>query len=91
MEEPTQICYFDTSFPLLVRAIDNAYFSLYFKGAFTPGIKRPERETDHSFPSSAEVKNAWNYTSTPQIRLHGAVSSGRCSCIEYEKPMSHSY
>jgi hypothetical protein len=25
--------------------------------------------------SSAEVKNAWSYTSTPQIRLHGVVLS----------------
>jgi len=29
------------------------------------GIKRPGREADHSPPSSAEVKNAWRYTSTP--------------------------
>jgi hypothetical protein len=26
-------------------------------------------------PSSAEVKNAWNYTSTPPIRFHGVVLS----------------
>jgi hypothetical protein len=31
----------------------------------SPGAKRPGREADHSPPSSAEVKNAWNYTSTP--------------------------
>jgi hypothetical protein len=31
-----------------------------------PGIKRPRREADHSPPSSAEDKNAWSYTSTPQ-------------------------
>jgi hypothetical protein len=31
-----------------------------------PGVKRPEREADQSLPSSAEVKNAWSYTSTPQ-------------------------
>jgi hypothetical protein len=29
-------------------------------------VKRPGREADHSPPSSAEVQNAWNYTSTPQ-------------------------
>jgi hypothetical protein len=29
-------------------------------------IKRPGREAYHSPPSSAEVKNAWSYTSTPQ-------------------------
>jgi hypothetical protein len=32
----------------------------------TPGIKLPGSETDHSLPYSAEVKNAWSYTSTPQ-------------------------
>jgi hypothetical protein len=36
-------------------------------------LKRPEREADHSPPSSAEVKNAWSYTSTTKIRLHGVV------------------
>jgi hypothetical protein len=35
--------------------------------------RRPGRETDHSPPSSAEVKNAWSYTSTSPIRLHGVV------------------
>jgi hypothetical protein len=29
------------------------------------GIWQPEREADHSPPSSAEVNNAWSYTSTP--------------------------
>jgi hypothetical protein len=32
--------------------------------ALFPGVKRPGCEADHSFPSSAEVKNAWNCTST---------------------------
>jgi hypothetical protein len=31
-----------------------------------PRVKRLERETDHSPPSNAEVKNAWCYASTPQ-------------------------
>jgi hypothetical protein len=39
------------------------------------GVKRPRREADHSPPSSADVKNAWSYTSTPHIRLHGVVLS----------------
>jgi hypothetical protein len=30
------------------------------------GVKRPVRETDHSPPFNAEVKNAWIYASTPQ-------------------------
>jgi hypothetical protein len=29
------------------------------------GVKRPGRESDHSPPSSTEVKNTWKYTSTP--------------------------
>jgi hypothetical protein len=35
-------------------------------GVLSLGVKRPGRETDHSPTSSAEVKNAWSYTSTPQ-------------------------
>jgi hypothetical protein len=30
-------------------------------GGLSLGVKRPEREADHSPPSSAEVKNAWSY------------------------------
>jgi hypothetical protein len=35
-------------------------------GTLSLGVKRPGHEADHSPPSSAEVKNAWSYTSTPQ-------------------------
>jgi hypothetical protein len=34
-------------------------------GALSPGVKRLEREADHSPPASAEVKKIWIYTSTP--------------------------
>jgi hypothetical protein len=44
-------------------------------GALSLGVKRPGRETDHSPPSSAEVRNAWSYTSTHPIRLYGVVLS----------------
>jgi hypothetical protein len=43
-------------------------------GALSVGVKRPGREANHSPPSSAEVKNAWSYASTPPIRLHGTQS-----------------
>jgi hypothetical protein len=43
------------------------------RGALSLGVKRPGREADHSSPSSAEVKNAWSYTSTLPICLHGVV------------------
>jgi hypothetical protein len=42
---------------------------------FFLGVKRPARETDHSPPSSAEVKNAWSCTSTPPVHLHDVVLS----------------
>jgi hypothetical protein len=44
-------------------------------GAPSLEVKRPGLEADHSPPSNAEVKNAWNYTSTPPIRLHEVVLS----------------
>jgi hypothetical protein len=44
-------------------------------GALSLGVKRLWREADHSRPSSAEVKNAWNCTSTPPISLYDMVLS----------------
>jgi hypothetical protein len=35
-------------------------------GAFSLGVKRPGSEADYSPPFSAEVKDVWSYTSTPQ-------------------------
>jgi hypothetical protein len=46
-----------------------------YQGALSLEVKRPEREADHSPPSSAEVKNAWGYTFTLPIQLHGTVLS----------------
>jgi hypothetical protein len=46
----------------------------YPAGVLSPGIKRLEREANQSLPFSAEVKNAWSYTSTLAC-LHGVVLS----------------
>jgi hypothetical protein len=48
--------------------------SLLFNGCqrLSLGIKRPEREADHSPPAFAEVKNTWIYTSLSHM-------SSRCS------------
>jgi len=35
-----------------------------------PGVKRPGRNSGHSPPSSAEVKNEWSYTSTLPVCPH---------------------
>jgi len=37
------------------------------------GDSFPMGKADHSLPSSAEVKNARSYTSTPTISLNGVV------------------
>ena len=37
---------------------------------FFSGGERPERETDHSPTSSADVKNKWNYIYIPPIHLY---------------------
>jgi hypothetical protein len=42
-----------------------------YRGLFLPGVKVPEREAAHSSPYSAEFKNTWSYTSTPEVSLHG--------------------
>jgi len=40
--------------------------SQWYWRLFPLGVKCPGYEADHSLPSVAEVKNALNYTSTPQ-------------------------
>jgi hypothetical protein len=42
-------------------------------GAFFLGIKRLEREADHSPPASAKVRKMWIYTYNSPIRIHGVV------------------
>jgi hypothetical protein len=41
-----------------------AIYSTGIGGSFL-GVKRPGRQTDHSLPTSAEVKKRWVYISTP--------------------------
>lgn len=41
----------------------------------TSKIKRPKRDADRSPPSSSDVKNDWNYTSTAHVCLHDSPSS----------------
>jgi TATA-box binding protein (TBP) (component of TFIID and TFIIIB) len=61
------------------------------------GIKRPEREADHSSPLVPEVKNEWSYTSVPSMRLHGVHKKGfifisrkvRCTGAYHSKQLDH--
>jgi len=47
----------------------------WVQGTLMLGLKQRGWEADHSPPSSADIKNAWSYTSTPPICLHGMVFS----------------
>ena len=38
----------------------------------SPGVKRPQREADHSPSYTAEVKSEWSCNSTPPTRLKDA-------------------
>ena len=44
---------------------------LFQRNGVLSGAKERSREVNHSPPSSAEIKNAWSYTLTPSIFLHG--------------------
>jgi hypothetical protein len=42
-------------------------------GTLFLGLKQSRHEADHSPPPSAEIKNAWSYTSIPSVpSLHGS-------------------
>jgi len=47
-----------------------ASYSVGIVGFIPCEIKWPERGTEHSSPSRAEVTNEWSYTSRPSIRLY---------------------
>jgi len=76
MEKQAVTAYFKV--PSLLRILETTSSQdliQWISGALSLGVKRPGREADHSPSSSSEVKNAWSYTSTPPIRLHGVVLS----------------
>jgi hypothetical protein len=47
----------------------------WVRGALPAEVKQSLLEAGHSPPSSAEVKNAWSYTSTPPVSLRSVVLS----------------
>jgi hypothetical protein len=57
-------------------------FLLSGQRSSSPMVKRPGCETRiyYSPKSTTEVKNAWSYTATPPICLHGAVTDNFTLC-----------
>jgi hypothetical protein len=51
------------------------YFVIDSVRKILPGVKRPEREADHSPPSKAGVKECVELYLHSPIRLHGVVLS----------------
>jgi hypothetical protein len=89
-----------------VQTCSGSYPASYQMGTrdFSMWIKRPGREADHSPLSSAEVKNAWSYTSTPpsafmswcwvkaqgQLYLYLLSSKSHTECVrEYKRMFPH--
>jgi hypothetical protein len=46
-------------------------------GAFSPGVKRAEHETNHSPLPSAKIKNAWSYSYSPYTSLWRGALLGK--------------
>ena len=63
-----KISYLDGS-KLSRLALESAQPPIHWVLYSFPGLKRPVHETEHSPPSTVEVKNEWNYTSTPPVCL----------------------
>jgi hypothetical protein len=63
----------------------SSFLSNGYRGFFTPRVKRPRHEADHSPPSSSEVKNASSYTSIPRY-----VFMAWC-LVKYRKKLMDSY
>jgi hypothetical protein len=57
--------------------------SQWVPGVIFPGVKWPGREAGHSPPSSAEVKNAWSYTSIPPYVFTARCNVKNCTVLSF--------
>jgi hypothetical protein len=62
---PCRVKYFLSSKSARPAVRSNQPYIQWVPGALPAGVKRPGHESDHTLPSSAEVKRMWIYTSTP--------------------------
>ena len=56
-----------------IQTGSGAHPASYSMGTGVPSlvVKQSGSENDHLLPSSANIKNVWSYTSTPNIGIHG--------------------
>jgi hypothetical protein len=67
-------CFLGSEMFSRLKCFESTVLKEIYLGALSLGVKQLGHEADHSPPSSAKV-NAWSYTSTPPICLHGMVLS----------------
>jgi hypothetical protein len=71
-----------------VPALGTTYSSIRWVPIFfSPGVKRPERDVDHSALSSSEMNNEWGSNTTSSLCLHGI---GRDDFAFYKDCEKHS-
>ena len=50
-------------------------------------VQQPQRESDHSHPSSGDFKNAWSWNSTPPYTF----TEYRCTLPAHERDLTYSF
>jgi hypothetical protein len=59
----------------------HSFLSNGYRGLFHQGIKQPGRETDHSPSFSAEINNAWSYSSAvPWVSMDWCITEYSTFC-----------
>jgi hypothetical protein len=101
-EQELIIPFWDSSVNVVTRLGRGKRFSLHCiwdtateYGGYSPGIKRPGHELDHSPLSHAKVKNVWSYTCiSPYVVTTCGVIKHRDSCtfiLHYMALMSNQF
>jgi hypothetical protein len=64
--------------------VNPVFYSMGILVVLTLGVKPSKHEADHTFQSSAKVKNAWRYTSTPPyifMTWQLITTRDSCNCV----------
>jgi len=72
------------------RCADTKTSVQWISGLLAPLVIQPGREVNQLFLYSAEVKNAWSYTSAPLCAFLTFTGTALLSCIGYREIFSMS-